>query len=117
MSAYALILSLVGLVLNARKNILCWPVWVVSDIMWLAVFIPQGNVEQIILWTVFGLFNFYGWREWANGSRLHGKTPGDVCSNCGSKSTSMYPVRRLLCGHFQCTYCSKDGCADKSCAI
>lgn len=61
----AVTLSLVGIFLNARKNILCWPVWVASNVLWLIVSaVPNLNVPQTILWASFLVANFYGWINW-----------------------------------------------------
>lgn len=64
MNTIALILSLIGIVLNARKNIWCWAVWIIADICWIWVAVPTGDIHQIIMWTVFGGFNVYGWTQW-----------------------------------------------------
>jgi len=32
------------------------------------------------------------------------------CDNCGDKPTKEFPVMGLLCGHWLCAYCVKDGC-------
>ena len=65
----ALILSVIGIMLNAKKNILCWIVWIASNICWIVYLIPLGQTAQILLWVIFGSFNMYGWYEWKKGGK------------------------------------------------
>jgi nicotinamide riboside transporter PnuC len=60
----ALVLSIVGIVLNAKKIIYCWIVWQISNVCWIIYLWPTGQKAQIILWVVFGAFNTYGWIQW-----------------------------------------------------
>lgn len=61
----AAFISLIGIILNARKNIWCWPVWTVSNFLWITYSGIQGDVPYIILWIVFTIFNLYGWWQWS----------------------------------------------------
>ena len=56
--------SLIGILLNAKKNILCWPVWLASNAGWITYSVYQGDFPQILLWITFTAFNFYGWLQW-----------------------------------------------------
>lgn len=61
----AVILSLIGMILNAKKNIWCWPIWILSDCVWLyCVAIKTYQPQQIILWIAFLISNIYGWYWW-----------------------------------------------------
>lgn len=64
MSWIAVSLSILGIILNARKNVWCWAVWILSNIFWLAYEIPKGEIPSIILWVVFLVMNSYGWYSW-----------------------------------------------------
>ena len=57
-------LSVVGIILNALKMIICWPVWIVSDFFWLYWAIKKKVWSQVWLWIVFMLFNVFGWYMW-----------------------------------------------------
>ncbi len=56
--------SIMGIFLNAWKNIYCWPVWIFSNVFFIYVAIKAKNHPQIVLWIVFSLANVYGWYEW-----------------------------------------------------
>jgi nicotinamide mononucleotide transporter len=58
------LVSLIGIILNAKKNILCWPVWLVSNAGWITYSIIRKDFPQLILWICFTAFNFYGWWQW-----------------------------------------------------
>ena len=60
----AAVTSLVGIVLNAQKHMACWPIWLVSNVMWLTYSGIEGDVPSLILWTTFSIFNVYGWIKW-----------------------------------------------------
>lgn len=61
----ATILSIIGILLNANKNIWCWPVWIVSNVFWLIYFgFIELHIPSVILWSVFFVFNVYGWYKW-----------------------------------------------------
>jgi nicotinamide mononucleotide transporter len=66
----ATIISIIGIILNARKNILCWPVWLTSNILWIIYFIPSMDMPSIILWVVFSMFNVYGWMQWKKDKKI-----------------------------------------------
>lgn len=58
-------ISIIGILLNANKNILCWPVWLLSNIAWILYFIlVKWDLPSIVLWIVFAIFNVYGWVQW-----------------------------------------------------
>jgi len=58
-------ISILGIALNARKIMLCWPVWLVSNVLWVTYFGIMGDKPSIILWVVFSVFNIYGWVMWS----------------------------------------------------
>lgn len=57
-------LSILGILFNAKKNIWCWPIWLLSNFLWLIVTIQTQNWPQVILWSTFLVTNIYGWYEW-----------------------------------------------------
>lgn len=65
----ATVISIIGIILNARKNMLCWPTWLVSNVLWVTYFLVLGDFPSIILWIVFSIFNVYGWIQWSKDKR------------------------------------------------
>jgi nicotinamide riboside transporter PnuC len=60
----ASILSIFGVFLNARKNIWCWYIWIVSNIIWLIYYYDKKDFPAIVLWVAFTGFNVYGLIMW-----------------------------------------------------
>ena len=60
--------SLIGILLNAKKKIACWPVWLVSNVGWIVYSLIQKDIPQLILWITFSAFNVYGWIQWKKDS-------------------------------------------------
>jgi len=57
-------LSIVGIYLNAKKNIYCWYFWVLSSLIWIIYSIKTGQIPLAILWIVFFVADIYGYFEW-----------------------------------------------------
>jgi len=51
----AAFVSLMGIILNARKIMACWPIWLLSNVMWITYSGIEGDVPSIILWTTFSI--------------------------------------------------------------
>jgi len=60
----ASVLSIFGIYLNARKNIWCWYVWLVSNVGWLIYYLDKKDLPAIVLWIAFACFNVYGLIMW-----------------------------------------------------
>jgi len=66
----ALILSIVGAILNARKKIIGFYIWTLSNVFWISLNVHlyfQGNSEvisQIIMFVIYTILNFYGIYKW-----------------------------------------------------
>lgn len=58
------VVSALGIILNAKHIIWCWPVWLVSNAGWIAYSLLEKDYPSVVLWTLFTLFNIYGWRAW-----------------------------------------------------
>jgi hypothetical protein len=61
---FAALISLTGIILNAKKNLLCWPVWLFSNVLWIIYSSIEGDIPSVILWTMFSGANVYGWLQW-----------------------------------------------------
>lgn len=66
----AMILSVTGIVLNAKKKMLCWPIWILSNICWFIFFVGSEQYPVLILNVVFALFNLYGWYQWSKQNEI-----------------------------------------------
>ena len=64
MDKLACLLSFVGIYLNARKRIACWPVWLAASLLWVAYFAPKGEWASVVMWGGYAAFNCYGWYAW-----------------------------------------------------
>jgi len=53
-------LSAIGIILNAQKLIICWPIWIFSNFVWISYSWPKKEWAYVSLWIIFGLFNIYG---------------------------------------------------------
>ena len=59
-------ISLTGTFLNVRKNILCFYLWAVGNIAWLAFDIASGLFSRAVLDVVhlaFAIWGIYAWRR------------------------------------------------------
>jgi nicotinamide mononucleotide transporter len=66
----ATVISIIGIILNAKKQISCWPVWIVSNILWIIYFASLDMTPSVVLWIVFTIFNVYGWRQWYKDNQI-----------------------------------------------
>lgn len=58
------ILSIIGILLNAYHNIICWPIWCVANGFWIYYSIKTKQNSQLVLWIVFTLANLWAWWKW-----------------------------------------------------
>lgn len=64
-SCIALFLSLYGNFLIIYKNILGFPVWITSNILWIIVnFIGEPNYPQIFMFVAYAGTSIMGWIKW-----------------------------------------------------
>lgn len=66
----AAFISLMGIILNARKMMACWPIWIFSNILWITYSGIEGDMPSVVLWSLFTLFNLYGWVQWTKDKKL-----------------------------------------------
>ena len=60
----AFVISFLGLVLNAKQKILCWPVWIFSNGLWIYHSIQIEEWAAVTTWVLFTFGNIYGWIQW-----------------------------------------------------
>ena len=61
-------LCLAGTALNVKKNVACFYLWAVGNIMWLAIDICLGLTSRALLDLVQLIFAVWGIYEWRNKS-------------------------------------------------
>lgn len=66
LSTMALVLSIGGQFLLAKQKKIVFPIWMASNILWIAVNILSSfNLQQVIMYVVYTGFNFYSWYSWS----------------------------------------------------
>ncbi|AIR90995.1 nicotinamide riboside transporter PnuC [Pseudomonas cremoricolorata] len=56
--------SLVAQLWMAHKRVQCWPLWVVLDVIFVALFLYKGLYLTAALYALFTLIAVRGWQEW-----------------------------------------------------
>ena len=56
--------SLVAQVWMAQKRVECWPLWIVLDLLFVALFLQQGLYPTAALYGLFTLLAVNGWLTW-----------------------------------------------------
>lgn len=65
--------TIVGIWLTTRRNLLCWPVVLISDVLYLIVFYRVRLYSDALLQIFFLGFTLYGWWYWLRGVREEGE--------------------------------------------
>ena len=58
------VISLVGLLYNARMNIKGYYIWLVANVAWIPLSVLAGAWYQTPIWIGFTIGSIYGIREW-----------------------------------------------------
>lgn len=65
LSTVALILSLGGQFLLSKKTKVVFPIWIASNVCWIAVnILGTPNIQQILMYVVYTAMNLYSWYSW-----------------------------------------------------
>jgi nicotinamide riboside transporter PnuC len=59
-----MVISVVGTLLNARQNILCFPIWIATNLVWVAYCVNKGTYAMATLFSVYLVIAVYGWVCW-----------------------------------------------------
>src|SRR5579863_10698112 len=62
-----------GIWLTARRNMLCWPITLAADVLYLVVFYQARLLSDSLLQMFFVAFTLYGWWHWWRGVREVGE--------------------------------------------
>jgi nicotinamide mononucleotide transporter len=65
--------TVVGIWLTTRRNLICWPVVLISDVLYLIVFYRVQLYSDSLLQLFFLAFTLYGWWYWWRGVREEGE--------------------------------------------
>jgi nicotinamide mononucleotide transporter len=65
--------TLVGIWLTTRRNLLCWPITLAADVLYLVVFYQARLLSDSLLQAFFVVFTLYGWWNWRRGVREEGE--------------------------------------------
>jgi nicotinamide mononucleotide transporter len=66
-------ITLVGIWLTTRRTLICWPVVLISDVLYLIVFHRENLKSDSYLQVFFIGFTLYSWWNWARGTRTDGR--------------------------------------------
>ena len=67
------ITTLVGIWLTTRRLLICWPVTLLADFLYLIVFYQARLFSDSLLQIFFVAFTLYGWWHWWRGVREEGE--------------------------------------------
>ena len=65
--------TIVGIWLTTRRNLICWPVVLISDVLYLIVFYRVRLYSDALLQIFFLGVTLYGWWYWWRGVREEGE--------------------------------------------
>lgn len=65
--------TVLGIWLTTRRAMSCWPITLISDIIYLIVFYRARLLSDALLQIFFLAFTFYGWWYWLRGVREEGE--------------------------------------------
>jgi len=65
--------TLVGIWLTTRRLLICWPVVLAADVLYLIVFYRAKLFSDALLQVFFVAFTLYGWWHWWRGVREEGE--------------------------------------------
>jgi nicotinamide mononucleotide transporter len=73
MEIAGVVTTLAGIWLTTRRTLWCWPVILVSDVIYLVVFFRAQLFSDALLQVFFLAFTLYGWYHWWRGVREEGE--------------------------------------------
>jgi nicotinamide mononucleotide transporter len=65
--------TVVGIWLTTRRKLICWPVVLIADVLYLLVFYRVWLYSDALLQLFFLAFTLYGWWYWWRGMREEGE--------------------------------------------
>lgn len=65
--------TVIGIWLTTKRLLICWPVVLLADFLYLAVFYQSRLYSDALLQIFFVVFTLYGWWHWWRGVREEGE--------------------------------------------
>jgi len=65
--------TVLGIWLSTKRLLVCWPVVLAADFLYLAVFYQARLFSDALLQICFVAFTLYGWWHWWRGIRAEGE--------------------------------------------
>ncbi len=65
--------TVLGIWLTTKRLLICWPVVLAADLLYLAVFYQARLLSDALLQIFFVAFTLYGWWHWWRGMRAEGE--------------------------------------------
>jgi len=67
------LIALTGIVLNIRKNVICFYLWAISNASWCAIDLNHGIYAQSLIQAVYFGLSIYGAWKWTADSKNNKK--------------------------------------------
>lgn len=65
LSIIGTILSLGGNIFIAKKNRMGWLIWLIGNVVWIAVnFLGNPNIPMVLMYVVYMIINVIGFMKW-----------------------------------------------------
>lgn len=61
----AVIVSALAVWLTARRHVWCWPIGLVSVLLYARIFLEAKLYSDLLLQLIFAVMQLYGWRQWS----------------------------------------------------
>jgi nicotinamide mononucleotide transporter len=68
-----LLTTVLGIWLTTKRWLICWPITLVADLLYLIVFYRARLLSDALLQVFFLVFTLYGWWHWWRGVRQEGE--------------------------------------------
>ncbi len=65
--------AILGIWLTTKRLLICWPITLLADFLYLVVFFQSGFFSDALLQVFFIVFTIYGWWHWWRGIRADGE--------------------------------------------
>jgi nicotinamide riboside transporter PnuC len=63
-------ISIIGAILNIKKNKWGFILWIIGNIGWIVIDIIYGLYEQIPIWILFTFTSVYGFKKWSDEEKI-----------------------------------------------
>ena len=73
LEAAGMLATVLGIWLTTRRLLICWPIVLLADFLYLAIFYQARLYSDALLQLFFVAFTLYGWWHWWQGVRAEGE--------------------------------------------